>query len=241
MESVNATQAAIECVSLEYLYGRHAVLHNTHLSVANGEIVGLVGSNGAGKTTLFDILSGLKKHHSGQLFITDRNALAYLSQVITLPHVFLFDEVRELIAGLYGATMPISTLVNYMNAAQAERFVRLSKKKVGNCSYGEQRWFMAVLVLALPARIFVLDEPTASVDPEYRYYIWQAILRRRNQSSAIIVSTHMLSEAAEYCDRFYFLRNGFATEFDSVNTLMRITQTSNLDEAFIKFSQERKI
>ncbi len=213
------------------------VLDHVSLVVRAGTIVGLLGSNGAGKTTLFDIVCGLRQHESGR--VTGRalhDRIAYLTQVVTIPDALKLGEMAQLVYGLSGASeVRMATVLESVSHKVVDKFWMLWKRRANSCSYGEKRWFVLMIILSLDADLYILDEPTAGVDPEYRFYIWQVIASVRDNGHSVMFSTHAVNEVERPCDCFYFLHDGAARRFDSTTQFMEMGMANTLEQAFVNY------
>ena len=219
--------------------GNHQVLHSVDMEVSPGEIVGLVGANGAGKTTFFDVICGLRAPQFAQLndsVSADRTA--YLTQSITVPDALRLGELAELVFGLSGRGSAREHASKNLSGKALTKFLMLWDRRPNSCSYGEKRWFVLVVVLAMDADLFILDEPTAGVDIEYRHYIWQAIRVIRDNGKMVIFSTHVASEIEDVCDHFYFLKDGRAKRFDSTDVFLAATKATTLEVGFMNYLAE---
>ena len=213
------------------------ILEQVSLSVYPGTIVGLLGLNGAGKTTLFDIICGLRQPEAGHVTGTalgDR--FTYLTQVITVPDALKLGEMAQLIYGLSGEDeRRVATVLTGVSPKVLDKFWMLWKRRANSCSYGEKRWFVLMVILSLDADLYILDEPTAGVDPEYRFYIWQVISQVRKQGSSVLFSTHVVEEIERHCDLFYFLHDGTAKHFASSATFMQTGKAVSMEQAFVHY------
>ena len=166
------TSSVISGNNLTFKYAKKNVLNNISFSFQRGSIIGLLGENGAGKTTLFDLISGSLTPTSGELLITvEADDIAYLPQVVTLPPALRIREVMEMMACFQGLTAAQSTLCldRLWPKAMQRRYEEIKENRSGICSYGEKRWLATAAMLALCRKsLFILDEPTAGVDVQYR-------------------------------------------------------------------------
>lgn len=223
--------------SLCFGYSRRTIFNEANIEVFPGAITGLLGPNGSGKTTFFDIVCGLMKTDNGQLFNGFSSQL-YLSQTIMTPPVLRMFDIFKMISLLCSPT-PVSQeqalkkLVVW-SPEIVERYKEIWEKKSSVCSYGEKRWFFTLSLLAVGASLVILDEPTAGVDPEFRYYIWKCLRGAANEGVAVLVSSHNIDEVASHCDKFYMISNHQFSPFSSGEEFMRRYEANTLDEAFIR-------
>lgn len=222
---------------ITFARNNHLILDDASIEVAPGEIVGLLGSNGSGKTTFFDVICGLKKHSFGTLSTgLHSDSIAYLAQQVTVPDALRLSELSELIGSLSksGSKINDNPLSNATEKEQ-EKYKLLSSRRANNCSYGEKRWFVLMILLSLDADLYILDEPTAGVDPEYRFYIWAALSRIKSMNKMVIFSTHHASEIENNCDYFFFLKDGKARRFETASAFLHENSAASLEEAFVRY------
>ncbi len=197
------------------IYGRKPALDGVSLSVAPGEIFGLLGQNGAGKTTLVKILLGLVAPTSGQAWLLDgpagtpkvRERVGYLPEDHRLPEYHTGPSLLDFYGALQGVPSAVRArripeLLGQLGLAGRERL------KVRGYSKGmKQRLGLAQALLAQP-RVLFLDEPTDGVDPVGRRHIRDLLLEERAKGVTLFVNSHLLSEMEQLCDRVAILKNG---------------------------------
>ena len=186
-------------------YGRLEALAPTGLELHEGEIVALVGPNGAGKSTLLTILAGALPPTGGSLELAPAAGPAGWAPQRPAQYGHLSArENLELFAGLAGlddAQAAVSRMLERMGLPGGrERAAQLS---VGN----QQRLNLALGLLGEP-RVLLLDEPTASLDPEQRRRLWQLLDDHRRGGGAVVLATHSLEEVARLADRVLVLLDG---------------------------------
>jgi ABC-2 type transport system ATP-binding protein len=214
-ESHAGDPALLAVTHLGKRFGRQPALSDVSLSVAAGEVVGLVGPNGAGKSTAFRIICGLLRADAGTVTLAGcdvmRDARAFRSQIGVL------IEGPGYYPGL-SATEHLLYLARVRGVARRDRVARTleevglapeSRKAVGKFSLGmKQRLGIAMAILHDP-RLLVLDEPMNGLDPvgmaSLREYLRGLGARRE---VGVLVSSHLLHEVEQICDRVLFIRDG---------------------------------
>ena len=165
-------------------------------------------------------------------------APAYLSQTLSLPNVLKLRDIFDMIASLsLSGTRPIDEIeAKWIDQEPriADRYFKLWNKRVSVCSYGEIRFFFAITMLSLPNELYILDEPTAGVDPENRYLIWRAIQAAKKGGATILVSSHYIEEVVEGADEFYLINRQKLHLFKDGETYMQAFGGETLNEAFIR-------
>ena len=193
-------------------------VEGSSFDLSQGEILGLLGSNGAGKTTTIQMLLSTLKPTSGEIlyfgkdFFKHRsevlNQVAFASTYVSLPWMLTIEQNLDVFSRLYSMTKQerkerIDPLL--------ERFGILSKKKatVSQLSAGQITRLMLVKAFMVRPKIVLLDEPTASLDPDIAKDVIQFVLEQRNQyGTSILYTSHNMLEVSEVCDRVLFMQTG---------------------------------
>lgn len=222
--------------SLDVRYERHTVFRKASLVVEAGSISGLLGPNGSGKTTFFDVICRLKKMEAGEV-VNSFSTFLYLSQVITTPPVLRMFDVFKMMM-IFCADVSVTQKhalekIEMWSPGVAERYCEIWNKKSSLCSYGEKRWFFTLSLLSVGADLVILDEPTAGVDPEFRYHIWRCLEGAAQQGVAVLVSSHNVDEIVNHCDDFYMLSQQRFNRFTDAGGFMSAYDAKSLDVAFI--------
>jgi ABC-2 type transport system ATP-binding protein len=207
--------AVVEVRGLRKRYGDRMVVDGVDLSVADGEIVGLLGANGAGKTTTVEILQGLRRADGGSVRVlgldpaVDGTRLRALvgsqQQDSALPDRLRVGEAVELFRR--PGSPPAGGLLAAFGLAD-RRKVAFSALSGGQ----KQRLFLVLALLNRP-RLVVLDELTQGLDPAARRDVWDAIRALRDAGSTVLLVTHYMDEAEALCDRVVVLRGGRVVDF----------------------------
>jgi ABC-2 type transport system ATP-binding protein len=191
----------IRAGGLHRSFGQHVAVHDVSFDVAGGEIVGLLGPNGAGKTTTIRMLLGLLAPHRGSVELSP--PAGYLPEGLQ-PHDAL--TVR--------GYLRFSARLRRIERAAVDRAMvdagvdDLAPRPIGVLSKGQrQRVALAQAVLGAP-RALVLDEPTTSLDPRQVAEVRALLRARAAAGAAVLLSTHLLAEAAAVCDRVVVLSAG---------------------------------
>ena len=210
-------------------------LNNLNLEVKKGEIFGLLGPNGAGKTTFLNILAGTVIKNSGSVNVWGydldlnsrhvRSSIGIVPQEINLDAFFSPRNLLELQAGLYGIpkkdriTDTILKLVSL--ESQADSYAR-------SLSGGMKRRLLIAKAMVHRPPILVLDEPTAGVDVQLRQNLWNNVKTLNKQGVTIILTTHVMYEAQEMCDRIAILNKGNLVTLDTTDNLLDSITTKKI-------------
>lgn len=201
-------------------FGENKVLKDITLTISKREIFGLIGKNGAGKTTLLSIIAGLSNATEGSCYINNGliNKSTRSSKVGYLPDVptfFDFMSVSEFLDFLYKKN------VDYKQKRdELLKLVGLEGKTIiKTMSRGmRQRLGMAATLVNDPD-IILLDEPSSALDPMGRYELSEILLHLKKQGKTIILSTHILTDMENICDRVGFLHDGIIIKTVSLKSI----------------------
>ena len=210
-------------------------LNRLNLEVKEGEIFGLLGPNGAGKTTFLNILAGTVIKNSGKVNVWNydldenprevRSSIGIVPQEVNLDAFFSPRDLLDLQAGLYGVpkkeriTETILKLVSLEK--QANSYAR-------SLSGGMKRRLLIAKAMVHRPPILVLDEPTAGVDVELRQNLWNNVRNLNKQGVTIILTTHLMHEAEEMCNRIAILNKGNLITLDSTKNLLERIKTKKI-------------
>ena len=231
---------AIKVEKLTKIYSKKSsneikALNNLNLEVKEGEIFGLLGPNGAGKTTFLNILAGTVIKNSGKVdvwgFDLDKNprqvraSIGIVPQEVNLDAFFSPKDLLELQAGLYGIpkkdriTDTILKLVSLEK--QANSYAR-------SLSGGMKRRLLIAKAMVHRPPILVLDEPTAGVDVQLRQNLWNNIKALNRQGVTIILTTHLMYEAEEMCNKIAIINKGNLIALDTTENLLDSIKTKKI-------------
>lgn len=226
------------------IYGKKEVLNNIDLMVEPGQIYGLIGPSGAGKTTLVKLIVGMDRPTKGDIRVLDTAVpnlkilqnIGYMAQADALYTDLTAAENLAFFASLF----KLNRAVQKKRIAYAADLVNLTadlKKKVQAYSGGMKRRLSLAIALIQDPQILVLDEPTVGIDPELRLSIWEELFRLKNEGKTIIVTTHVMDEAAK-CDCLGMIRDGKLITSGSPSELMKRYGINSLEEVFLKAGRE---
>ena len=210
-------------------------LDNLNLEVKEGEIFGLLGPNGAGKTTFLNILAGTVIKNSGNVnvwgFDLDKNprevraSIGIVPQEVNLDAFFSPKKILELQAGLYGIPKKeriTDTILKIVSLeSQADSYAR-------SLSGGMKRRLLIAKAMVHRPPILVLDEPTAGVDVELKQNLWNNVRALNKQGVTIILTTHLMHEAEEMCNRIAIINKGNLAKVDTTKNLLDSIKTKKI-------------
>lgn len=185
----------LECIDVKKSYGHKKALNGLNLSLPKGKILGLLGPNGAGKTTLMKLLVSLLRSYTGTILIDGKKPGVETKKIVSyLPdREFLYQwmSIEECIDFFDQCYTDFDRTKAY---TMMEALGLNVKDKVKSLSKGMQERVNISLIFARKAKLFVLDEPLAAVDPSTRDKILRIISENFDQDSSIIISTHLIHD-----------------------------------------------
>ncbi len=224
----------LECKNLTKAYKKnHKVLNGFNLTVPAGRIVGLLGPNGCGKSTLIKLISGLLQPDSGEILVGGCSVGEQSKAMISyLPERTYFN------GGMRVADMVAYFKDFYADFDTARAFKLLEdlhidpQAKMKTLSKGTKEKVQLILVMSRNAKLYLLDEPIAGVDPAAREYILSTIVGNYNPDASIIITTHLISDVEQVLDDFVFLSFGGAVLKVGNAEEVRNESGKSLDELF---------
>jgi ABC-2 type transport system ATP-binding protein len=237
----------VEVAKLVKVYrGRTRAVDGLDFDVTPGEIFGLIGPNGAGKTTTVAMLLGLLLPTSGTIrifgldFESNRaralSAMNFSSPYVDLPFRLTVEQNLRVYADLYGIREPRRRIV-----ALLEEFgvSELAGRPCGRLSSGQKSRVALVKALLNEPRLLLLDEPTASLDPDVADRVRSSIGDyRRRTGAAIVITSHNMAEVERLCDRVAILRNGKRLALGSPDEVIREFDRDTLEEVFLDIARK---
>ncbi|NLY76626.1 MAG: ABC transporter ATP-binding protein [Tissierellia bacterium] len=210
----------VEIKELTKKYLNKTALNNINLNIQEGKIVGILGPNGSGKTTLIKILTGILRQTSGEVFIDGNKVGVYTKSVVSyLPdRNFLYKWMK-----IKDASDLFKDFYSDFDEGKFEellRFMKLDKNmKIDTLSKGMHEKLNLSLVLARNAKLYILDEPIAGVDPVARDEILNAIINNYNEKSSMVITTHLVRDMENILDDVVFLKDGKIILSDNAESL----------------------
>lgn len=214
----------VRCTNLSRSFGEVRALDNVNLSLPGGRIVGLLGPNGSGKTTLIKILNGLLQPTAGEVRIAGnapgvetKKIVSYLPDRSYFPEWMRVGDMIELFADFYAD-------FDRVKAAEMCRVLGLDEKlPIKTLSKGTREKMQLMLVMSRAAKLYLLDEPIAGVDPAAREFIMRTILTNYSEDGTVLISTHLILDVEQVLDEAVFLRQGELVLHESVDSIRERT------------------
>jgi len=227
----------IEARGLRKAFGTTVAVDGIDLRVEEGRILGLIGPNGAGKTTALNAILGLTQYQ-GELRVLGRDPwnerdrlmrdVCFIADVAVLPRWIRVSQALDYVAGVHPR----------FDRAKAESFlakttIRLASK-VKELSKGMVAQLHLALVMAIDAKLLVLDEPTLGLDIMTSRTIIEFIRECRQQGKTVIFSTHVMSEVEKLCDVIGIIQSGRLLAEGSLAELRERYRQNDLEEIFVQ-------
>lgn len=224
----------VETRGLTKRFGRVVALDGLDLTVSAGDVHGFLGPNGAGKSTTIRVLLGLARATSGEATVFGQNPwddavelhrrIAYVPGDVNLWPNLTGGEAIDLISRLRGGTVDKAAYAK-RRAQLVEVFQFDPSKKGRTYSKGNRQKVALIAALATPAELYILDEPTSGLDPIMETVFNQEIRTVSAAGATVLLSSHILSEVEQLCNRVSIIRAGQCVESGTLTELRRLTRT----------------
>lgn len=239
---------ALKITNLTGGYFGHPVLKEVNFEVGNGELVGLIGLNGAGKSTTIQEIIGLLTPYSGMIELDgmtmQENLEAYRQKIGFIPETpSLYEELTlrehiEVTALAYGIDQELAM----QRAEKLLELFRLSDKLDWfpvNFSKGMKQKVMIICAFLIEPSLYIIDEPFMGLDPLAIQDLIDLMIEMKNSGSSILMSTHILSTAEKFCDKFVVLHEGEVLAAGTIEDLRQQFGKPNasLDEIYLELTR----
>lgn len=213
--------------NLSKSFGKIEVLHDIEMSIERGEVYGLVGQNGAGKTTLLRLISGLMKPTKGSVNLQMcKPFIGYMPQSCRFDDGTTVTDTIRFFAKLRNADTRESE-------ALGEKLKLDMNKKVKHLSPGQQKKLQIIIAMTGEPDLYILDEPTAGLDPNATFEMKNIIKSIHDKEKSIIISSHILQDMDEICTNIAIMENGRLTYNNEIESCY-IIKTSGVTNQLLK-------
>ena len=237
---------AIEINNLNKQYKNTLAVKNINFKINKGAIIGLLGPNGCGKSTTIGMMLGLIKPTSGTVVINGQNIennrtsllekMNFISPYVELPKKLTVEENLKVYGRLYGVKNLKDRIYNVMKKLNLTQFIT---RKTGELSSGQKNRVSLAKALINDPEILLLDEPTASLDPDVGDYIRKIIEDfAANKGTTILLASHNMNEVERLCDEVMMMKNGEIIDKGKSIDLIDKHGRKNLEEVFLKIARE---
>ena len=222
----------LRTVGLSKSYGSVKALNNLNLQLPAGKIIGLLGPNGSGKTTLIKLIAGLLTPTSGAVLVCGKPVGRETKALVAyLPDRVYFDPGKKICWILDY----FSEFYGDFDRVRAEEMLKMLAipldVKFKTLSKGAREKVQLALVMSRRAKLYLLDEPIAGVDPAARDYILQTIINNYDREATVLISTHLIADVEPVLDEFLFIHSGTVIRQGTVDQA-REENGKSLDELF---------
>ena len=235
-------QNSIKVINLKKSYGSKEAVKNVNFEIKENEIVGLLGPNGSGKTTTIGMILGLLKPSSGEVLINGLKIeksrydilqkINFISPYIELPKKLTVKQNLIVYGKLYSVKNlkeKIDYLVNKL------RLEKLLNRITGELSSGQKNRISLAKAIINDPTVLLLDEPTASLDPEIGDFVRTFLENYKKENKvSILLASHNMDEVTRLCSSIMMMKNGSIIDEGKPKDLIKKHGRQNLEEVFLK-------
>ncbi|WP_440909916.1 ABC transporter ATP-binding protein [Candidatus Pelagibacter sp.] len=240
-------KSSIEVINLSKIYKSKKAVKNINFKVNEDEIIGLLGPNGCGKTTTIGMILGLLKPTEGKVLINGKDiekdkisllrCMNFISPYIELPKKL---KVKQNLI-VYGKLYNVKNLENQIEYLSNKlRLNDLLKKITGELSSGQKNRVSLAKALINDPSVLLLDEPTASLDPETGDFIRTFIEEyKKEKKISVLLASHNMDEVKRLCSSVLMMKEGDIVDKGTPNELIKKHGRKNLEEVFLKIARSK--
>ena len=238
----------IEIKNLTKIYNKFLAVNKINFQIEKNKTVGLLGPNGCGKTTTIGMMLGLVSPTSGEILIENKNInlfkrdeilkrFNFASPYIELPKKLTVKQNLE----IYGRLYDIDNLDIRINEISSDLDIKkFFSRKTGELSSGQKNRVSLAKSLINEPEILLLDEPTASLDPDIGDFIRSYIQEYKLKNKVtILLASHNMSEVERLCNSVIMMRSGKIIDSGTCNELIQKHGRNNLEETFLKLARSK--
>ena len=237
----------LEVIKLSKTYHRKDAVKDISFKINKNEIIGILGPNGCGKTTTIGMILGLLKPTKGRVLINGLeienkrvdllNNLNFISPYIELPKKLTVKQNLEVYGRLYDVKN-LRSKIDYL--VEELRLNEIIFKITGELSSGQKNRVSLAKSIINDPTVLLLDEPTASLDPETGDFVRSFLENYQKKSEAsILLASHNMAEVERLCSSVLMMKNGTIIDQDSPKELIKKNGRENLEEVFLKLAREK--
>ena len=238
----------IQIKKLTKSYNKHLAVNNIDFQIQKNTTIGLLGPNGCGKTTTIGMILGLVSPSSGEILLENKNIskfkrdeilkrFNFASPYVELPKKLTVKQNLEIYGRLYG----VDNLKKRINEISSDLDIKtFFLRKTGELSSGQKNRVSLAKSLINKPEILLLDEPTASLDPDIGDFIRSYIQEYKLKNKVtILLASHNMSEVARLCNSVIMMRQGKIIDRGTCEELIKKHGRNNLEETFLKLARSK--
>ncbi len=239
----------IEIKNLSKKYKETLAVNNINFSIEKNKTLGLLGPNGCGKTTSIGMILGLIKPTSGEILIDNKNIdlfkrdeilsrINFASPYVELPKKLTVRQNLEVYGRLYGIKDLKMRIEEISEDLDIKNFF---ERKTGELSSGQKNRVSLAKSLINKPEILLLDEPTASLDPDIGDFVRGYIQKYRSKNQVtVLLASHNMNEVERLCDSIIMMKKGEIIDRGTCKEIIKKHGRNNLEETFLKLAREKK-
>ncbi len=240
-------QIPLEIIELSKKYNNKDAVKNISFKVFKNQIIGILGPNGCGKTTTIGMILGLLKPSSGKILINEINIenqrveildqLNFISPYIELPKKLTVKQNLEVYGRLYDVKN-LNEKIRYLS--ERLRLNQIINKITGELSSGQKNRVSLAKSIINDPKVLLLDEPTASLDPETGDFV-RSFLEdyQKEKGASILLASHNMAEVERLCSHVLMMKNGVIIDKGKPKELIKKHGRKNMEEVFLKLTREK--
>ena len=237
----------LEVINLSKSYNNNEAVKNISFKVNKNEVIGILGPNGCGKTTTIGMILGLLKPTSGSVLINGKEIevervnllsnLNFISPYIELPKKLTVKQNLKVFGKLYDVNK-IESKIDYLS--DKLRLGGIINKITGELSSGQKNRVSLAKSIINDPKVLLLDEPTASLDPETGDFVRTFLENYQNEKNAsILLASHNMLEVERLCSSVFMMNDGNIVDRGSPKELIKKHGRKNMEEVFLKLTREK--
>jgi len=240
-------QTPLKVIELSKDYDGKAAVKNISFDVNKNEIIGILGPNGCGKTTTIGMILGLLKPSKGKVLINGEeienqrvdllNNLNFISPYIELPKKLTVRQNLE----VYGRLYDVKNLkIRIEDISEKLRLNEIIDKVTGELSSGQKNRVSLAKSIINDPMVLLLDEPTASLDPETGDFVRSFLESyQKEKETSILLASHNMAEVERLCSLVLMMNKGSIIDYGKPEELIKKHKQNNMEEVFLKLTREK--
>ena len=240
-------QPPLKVIELSKDYNGKTAVKDVSFNLNQNEIIGILGPNGCGKTTTIGMILGLLKPSKGKVLINGielenqrvdlLNNLNFISPYIELPKKLTVRQNLE----VYGRLYDVKNLKNKIkDISEKLRLNEIIDKVTGELSSGQKNRISLAKSIINDPMVLLLDEPTASLDPETGDFVRSFLESyQREKKTSILLASHNMAEVERLCTLVFMMNKGSIIDYGKPKELIKKHKRKNMEEVFLKLTREK--